>query len=803
MKIKKYVVPLILSVLILVLASLTLVGQRHPQFAQWGLTRFLNKLETSWYDFKFKTRQPQRAEGVMVARIDDLSLQRFGRWPWTRAVYKEILDLLFEKGASVVAFDAVFSEPEYRTDYVRSYLNVPPPGQSKSLVELLPLKPEQVDLLSTNFPLVGDQIFANAITENPRTVLGYIWEGKDACSKDSFEVDLANLSRHGIFAEGQAALNGESVKTLQVPTFLCPVANRPVIQKDAQFQGFFNSFPGEDGIFRKAQLLLSFYPPAVPAESREWMDSRLFQELVFFPSLSLAALAAHWESPGMRVEMGADDHGRGVRKIFLERKGLSPLEIQTQGDASFLLNFYGSQRHKPFAPIAEFSLGNIEGDLSQAEFQTHYKLDPLEPLKNQIVVIGPTALGVYDLRPNSVQEDALGVYLHATAIGRLLELAKDPSSPFEIKKLSLRHSLFLIWILGFLFSFLLMRARALWGALLTVVGMLGLLLIDFVVFSRLAVATDAVAVVNTVVALFLAIFAYKYLTEERDRAFVKQAFEKYVSPEIVGAILEDPKKLNLGGQRKELSVLFSDIRGFTAFSEKMNASELAKFLNGYLSPMTDVILGTRGTIDKYVGDAIMAIFGAPVDDPLHPTHAVKAALGMLKKLAELKVIWAKAGLPEVEIGVGINTGEMSVGNMGSDRIFSYTVMGDAVNLGSRLEGLTKEYGVHLIVSEFTRKHLGEAFVLRELDQVKVKGKKEAVRIFEVLAVSGESVPEWLPSFNSALQDYYSGHFAKALEVFNQLSSLDPPSKIFLRRCELLLKSPPGMGWDGTWTMTSK
>lgn len=802
---KKWGFPVLISLVVLLGVSFSLWGQRREEYAGWGALRFLNKLEQAWYDFKFKARAPEKAPGVVVARIDDLSLQRFGRWPWTRAIYQEILNLLFERGASVVAFDAVFSEPEFRKQYVAQYLSVAPPGKDKSLRELIPLKDEQVESISELLPLVGDQIFANAVSQNPRTVLGYIWEGADACGKDSFEVDLANLSRHAIFTEQLPALDATSVKNFKVPTYICPVSNRAVIQKDARFQGFFNSFPDEDGIFRRAQLLLSFYPPAVPAESREWLEPKLFSQLSFFPSLSLAALAAHWDSPAMEVDVQKDAVGKVlVHKLRLQRKNLPTLEIPLLGDASFKLNFFGSQHTKPFAPIAEISLGNIEGDLNRDAFQKFYGLNPLKPLENQIVLIGPTALGVYDLRPNSVQEDALGVYLHATTVGRILEWAQNPHSLLRIEDISFQKSLLLIWVLGLLLAAVIVSTRAVWGAVATFTGIALFLAVDFFIFTEHGVALNAVAQVNTFAAIFISVFAYKYFTEERDRAFVKQAFEKYVSPDVVGDILKNPKKLNLGGQKKNLSVLFSDIRSFTTISEKMEASQLSKFLNEYLSPMTDVVQENRGTIDKYMGDAIMAIFGAPVEDPDHATHAVSAGLRMLRRLDELRGQWKAQNLPDIDIGVGVNTGDMSVGNMGSTRIFSYTVMGDSVNLGSRLEGLTKEYGVRFIVSEFTRAQLKDDFVVRELDQVKVKGKKEAVRIFEVRSFKSDNKNEdWVPHFETALRNYYAGRFAEALEQFKALTEKDATSKIYQRRCELLLKTHAGMGWDGTWTMTTK
>ncbi|MEO5667957.1 MAG: adenylate/guanylate cyclase domain-containing protein, partial [Bdellovibrionota bacterium] len=346
--------------------------------------------------------------------------------------------------------------------------------------------------------------------------------------------------------------------------------------------------------------------------------------------------------------------------------------------------------------------------------------------------------------------------------------------------------------------------RGSWGFAAIVVAFLSL---DYWAFTRNFLALDAVSVLICITLLFVGILAFKYFTEEKDRAFVKGAFEKYVSPDVVGSILQDPKKLNLGGERRELSVLFSDVRGFTNISEKMGASDLAKFMNDYLTPMTEIVLSEKGTIDKYMGDAIMAIFGAPIRYEEHAQKAVDAGLKMLDRLEELKVGWRELGLPPIDIGVGVNTGEMSVGNMGSTRIFSYTVMGDSVNLGSRLEGLTKEYGVKFIVSEYTRSKLGETYLCRELDRVKVKGKAIPVTIFEVMGRAADADAEELKRkgelFSSALQKYYASDFEGAQVEFEALKEKDSTAEIYAERCALWRETPPPEGWDGSWTMKTK
>jgi adenylate cyclase len=281
-------------------------------------------------------------------------------------------------------------------------------------------------------------------------------------------------------------------------------------------------------------------------------------------------------------------------------------------------------------------------------------------------------------------------------------------------------------------------------------------------------------------------------------------------------MLEQPENLQLGGKELELSVMFSDIRGFTTISEKLSPQALVHLLNEYLSPMTDIVFRRRGTLDKYIGDAVMAFFGAPVQTPLHAANCCDAALEMMETLARLREKWRieDPHIPDVDIGIGINSGPMVVGNMGSQQRFNYTVMGDNVNLASRLEGLNKEYGTHVLVSEQTlvaaRKGLGDerAYTVRELDAVRVKGKKEPVRIFE-LRSRGQPSAEELPlldGYAEGLRLYRAQRFAEARLQFESLAERFPedgPVQLFLGRCDRMLAAPPGQDWDGVFRMEHK
>jgi adenylate cyclase len=278
---------------------------------------------------------------------------------------------------------------------------------------------------------------------------------------------------------------------------------------------------------------------------------------------------------------------------------------------------------------------------------------------------------------------------------------------------------------------------------------------------------------------------------------------------VVEEMLKNPDKLKLGGEKKDLTVLFSDIRGFTSISERMTPEGLVKFLNEYLTKMTDLVFKYDGLLDKYMGDAIMAIWGAPLDQPDHVRRACLTALDMVEELHRLQKKWSAEGMPFLNIGIGVNAGPMVVGNMGSDRRFDYTVMGDSVNLGSRLEGLNKTYGTNILASEMTFEKVKEEFLGRELDLVRVKGKDRPVKIYELLSLvktASADQQALAGDFHDALVEYRKRNWDRAREGFQAVLAKFPhdgPAKLYLERCETLSKNPPPADWDGVYTMTTK
>ena len=315
-------------------------------------------------------------------------------------------------------------------------------------------------------------------------------------------------------------------------------------------------------------------------------------------------------------------------------------------------------------------------------------------------------------------------------------------------------------------------------------------------------------VVSWTLMFFSGVIYHRYM-EAKEKQFVEGTFGKYVSSQVVKELLKHPELLKLGGQKKNLTIFFSDIRSFTTLSEGMDPQDLVNFLNEYLTEMTNIAFENDGVVDKYIGDAMMAFWGAPIEDPEHPMKACRAALQMLDKLEELKLKWKEEGKPQINIGIGLNTADVTIGNMGSEARFDYTVMGDGVNLASRLEGINKQYKTHVIISQFTYERVKDKFITRMIDKVAVKGKKEPVVIYELISEKKE-LPETkqkvLKLFEKGLQLYFAADFKEAKRYFAAALKLDPndgPSSVFLERCETLEQNPPPPDWDGVFVMKTK
>ncbi|MDD5437703.1 MAG: adenylate/guanylate cyclase domain-containing protein [Patescibacteria group bacterium] len=425
-----------------------------------------------------------------------------------------------------------------------------------------------------------------------------------------------------------------------------------------------------------------------------------------------------------------------------------------------------------------------------------------EQLAGRFVLVGSTAPDLHDeqLVPTSVTQPMPGIEIHASLLDTLLK--KD-----YLREVPIALSIFWLILIGAILGFLVPKLKARWAIPLAVGLWIITIATSFVLFDRGWIA-DLLWPTIAILFGFGAVMLERRIAAEYQKREIRNAFSRYVTESVVESILSDPSKLKLGGERRKMTVLFSDIRGFTSISEGLNPEKLVEIMNKYLSRMTAEVFKHEGVLDKYIGDAVMAFWNAPFDQPDHAKRAVETALDMLSALKEMNANKA-FGDVELKIGVGVNTGEMVVGNMGSEERFDYTVIGDSVNLGSRLESLTKEYGVCLLITESARQELNNGYLIRQVDLVAVKGKKEPVKIFEVMKRNknaSQADKQFIKKFEDALAAYFAKDFAQAVQLTSELLSERPedgPSKTLKARSDHFLQEPPPGDWNGVWVMTKK
>jgi adenylate cyclase len=465
------------------------------------------------------------------------------------------------------------------------------------------------------------------------------------------------------------------------------------------------------------------------------------------------------------------------------------LEVATDDYGRAPLNYYGGYRDFPTWSATDLLHGRI----------------PAAALKGKIAIVGTTAPGTWDQRVTPFDAIAPGVITHATFVdnvlhGQLLERSQWVVLGEVLMMLAASVAL------AHLFSRVSSLAAA--PALLAVMAVWAA--VSVVALRRFNLVLASGLPLLQVLSMFLAATTYRFFAEERDKRKARERFSRFLAPAIVDEVLRQEGSIRLGGEKKELTALFADIRGFTTISEQLDPHVLLEVLNQYLTPMTDIIVqGHQGTLDKYIGDAIMAFWGAPRPQPDHALRGCKAALAMLEELDRLRAGWRAQGLPDIDVGIGLNTGPMSVGFVGSqDRFYNYTILGDAVNLASRLEGANRPYGTRIIIGPETHAQVREQVVVRPLDLVRVKGKREPVRIYELLSLAPgpEARRPWLEAFAWGLSAWQAQRWDEATAHFREADRLqggDACAQVYLARCEEMRRHPPGPEWDGVYEMTTK
>ena len=471
-------------------------------------------------------------------------------------------------------------------------------------------------------------------------------------------------------------------------------------------------------------------------------------------------------------------------------------------------NIIDEQRPLTFFPNAKKQRLFIGSE----EKNTVHNVVPFEFVGKKLYY-GLTATGTSDLNPMPFDPRYPMVGLHANALNTIL----DNKIIYEVPKVQVA---LVIGIIGILLAFGVPALSAAMGGLVTaiIIGAYGWL--SFWLFTNQQIWLDMVGPLSALFIGYLGITVYNYIQEEKNKNFLKESFGTYVSPELIDQMYESGEEPSLGGEEGYHTAFFTDIQSFSAFSEKLTASELVALLNQYLTDMTDVLLENNGTLDKYIGDAIVAFYGAPIDVDNHEYWACKTAIEMQDKLAILREGWQEEGdrWPEIvhnmQNRIGISSGQMVTGNMGSEARMNYTMMGDNVNTAARLESSAKQYGIYIQIADSTYQAVKEKVVVRDLDNVRVLGKNEPVKVWELISEVGQEPDQYkkiLPAYHEALDLYKNQEWSKAIEAFKASDELEEmfggrktnPSRIYIPRCEHYLENPPGEEWDGVWTLTSK
>ncbi len=695
-----------------------------------------SRMENWFYDLRtsrFYAHQ-QQSPNIVILDLTDNTLNKIGRWPWSRVTIAKLIDHLRIYGTRVVMFDTLFPEPESEK---------------------------------------ADQALVDAIErfngeKGRAVVLAYGITSTKEDGLESFPEVLYGSVLTG--TAGREPMAGASF--IEKNNFAAP----KLTTSSALF-GFISFTPDVDGIFRHAQLAYE-------------------TEKSFLPSLGLAGFVTFHSD-------GAD------KKVMLEAMpGTLQYQLrilQAGTERHFLLSSTGELKLRFFGGEPNFLRIPVEEILLDPNPAGNEKLKKL--LTGKASLFGSSAFGAHDLRHTPVDSQTPGMYVHANLFHAL-----DQDLKFRQEDESMLLSI-LIFLLGITTVFWLTRFRdPLYETLGVALVAGGIYATDYFYFAPRGFFLALFFTLVGILGLYAWNTILNVFKEAREKKKIRDTFTRYVAPKIVKEMLSHPEKLKVGGEKKTITMLFSDVRDFTSISERLGPQELATMLNIYMGKMTDILFETNGTLDKYIGDAIIGFWGAPLEVPDHPYHGVRAAKLMLEALPAINDEFEKRKFPRINVGIGLNSGEVSVGNMGSDRIFQYTALGDNMNLASRLESLTKHYGANLMISEYTYASLGDKkqeFTFRPLDLVQVKGKSTAVKIYEVIPSWNPWAknPDLLELYTDAYEnDFLKRRFTEAITKFAKVLETIPEDKCTEKlkaEAEEFLKTPPPASWAGVTVFTTK
>ncbi len=754
--------------------------QYEPNSPAW--LQYLAGFELKALDWWFLHRGPiAHDKRIVIVAIDQKSEYELGHWPFPRSYFADAVDFLREAGARVVAFDITFPQPDENSALealkkVKQACTAQVGGQPSQRFE------DNLDALLAQAD--NDKKFEDALSRamkkdsHTNVILGYFFlTTNESAAEQNSNAKNAEIARQFLEVMSYQTYNPAIMHHANFGTNFESVLNDPpAVSPDLRSfalnsmnLGFFNVIPDPDGTVRRVPLVARYKDGLNPNRTN------------FYPSLDVAAALAYMGYQLQDVPLNFSENG--VAGIDFGNK-----TIPTDSGGYVRVNYHG-----PGNTYTRYSLGDL----------VLHKLPP-EDFRDKLVLIGPTATGIGDFAVTPFQQmEFPGVEVHANLIDNILNgqfvQRGIPENMIDLGFILL-FSLGTGIMLGYVSP---IRATTI---VIVVLGFFVWLAYDLFAYHRIWILVFLPTA--TLTTNYAAIISYRFFFEEKEKRKVRGVFQHYMAHSLINQLLENPEQVHLGGEEKELSVMFADIRGFTTISEGLSPSKLVELLSQYLSEMTDTIFKNWGTLDKYIGDAIMAFWGAPYPQPDHAERACQAALQMLDTLKRMQAGWEAEGRPRIDIGVGVNSGPVLVGNMGSRLRFNYTVMGDNVNLASRLEGLNKEFATHLIISESAYEQVRGKFVARELDFIRVKGKKKPVRIYELLGriEAYDHHRDLIERFGRGLEEYRGGQWESAIGVFRELRRdypEDGPSAVFLERCRDYIAEPPQGIWDGVHVMETK
>lgn len=714
----------------------------------------LEAIELNWLDLRFRARGPVApSPAVVVAAIDEKSLAAEGRWPWPRSRIAALVDALSRDGAKVIGFDVLFSETE--EDARLALIGELERAVAALKIDSAPLR----DLLHESRTSADhDRLLVSALERSSASVvLGYFFHMSE--ESVGFRLDAPDIERRlEAIAGSKYRLVYRDPQAPSVPFIkaYAPQVNLGNVAAAAASSGYFSVVSDPDGVVR-------------------WMPLIVQGGDDFFPPLAVLCVWHYLGKPQLAVRSGR----YGVDGVQIGERF-----VPTDEAGRLFINYRGPPQTFPTYSIGDILAGKL----------------PKGTFKDKIVLVGATAIGIGDIRTTPFGPLFPGPEVHANVVDNILA-----GDFVERPRWSTVFDLFAIVGLGLLVGLILWRTSALTGLLFSGALFVAYVLAAYWLFAKARIGLNLVYPVFTVAATYTMLTLYRYLTEERERRRIKGAFQHYVAPEVIELMLENPAGVRLGGEEKVLTALLSDVAGFTSFSENHTPNEVIAVLGDYYAEMTDEVFAVQGTLVEYVGDELFALYGAPVTQPDHAKRACASALAMQARRATLGEQWEKVGRPRIRARTGINSGNMLVGNIGSKYRFHYGAVGDPVNLASRLEGLNKIYGTEIIISSYTAELVAGSFLLRELDQVRVKGREQALRIYELIGAADMPLPteqkELLDSYEAGLSPYRERRWDEASELFRKCLLLRPddgPSRLMERRCRTYRDNPPAEDWGGTF-----